>query len=131
MSKGSCCTPSSKHCGCNDPQTSKSFERIYSGSTDSMRLLPGGSFLMGTDDSIGYPADGKGPIRSVVVDPFYIDPYAVSVSDFLNSLMPPPIKPMRKPLDIPLFFMPYSLQAANARSIYRDAPSKDWNGGTT
>ena len=30
-----------------------------------MVLLPGGAFLMGTDDDCGYPEDGEGPVREV------------------------------------------------------------------
>ena len=47
-----------------------------------MVALPGGSFLMGTDDLIGYPADGEGPARQVHVDPFAIDAYAVTNARF-------------------------------------------------
>ncbi|MCD9024552.1 formylglycine-generating enzyme family protein [Cohnella silvisoli] len=47
-----------------------------------MVLLPGGSFLMGTSDGEGFPADGEGPVREVVLRPFYIDPYAVSNEKF-------------------------------------------------
>ncbi len=50
--------------------------------TESMVLLPGGEFLMGTDDSIGYPQDGEGPARSVVLRPFRIDATAVSNERF-------------------------------------------------
>jgi formylglycine-generating enzyme len=52
------------------------------GSTTGMILLPGGEFLMGTDDSLGYPADGEGPIRNVQVNPFWIDPVVVSNARF-------------------------------------------------
>lgn len=47
-----------------------------------MIYLPGGEFLMGTDDQEGFPQDGEGPVRAVSVSPFYIDPYAVSNADF-------------------------------------------------
>ena len=40
--------------------------------------LPGGTFLMGTDDAIGFPGDGEGPVREVTVGPFRIDRHAVS-----------------------------------------------------
>ncbi len=43
--------------------------RAFSGSTDNMAHIPGGSFLMGTDDEVGYPDDGEGPIREVAVAP--------------------------------------------------------------
>lgn len=60
----------------------KSFERISAGSTDNMVRLNGGTFLMGTEDRIGYPDDGEGPIREVTLDPFYIDRFAVTNADF-------------------------------------------------
>lgn len=44
--------------------------------------LPGGRFLMGTDDRVGFPADGEGPIREVTLSPFSIEPCAVSNEDF-------------------------------------------------
>jgi len=47
-----------------------------------MLLLPGGEFLMGTDDAIGYPADGEGPVHSVSLRPFWIDPFAVTNARF-------------------------------------------------
>ncbi len=52
--------------------------------TEGMVLLGGGSFLMGTNDSEGFPADGEGPVREVTLDPFYIDPYAVSNDEFTS-----------------------------------------------
>lgn len=52
------------------------------GSTTGMVLLPGGEFLMGTDDRLGYPADGEGPIRKVQVNPFWIDSVTVSNARF-------------------------------------------------
>ncbi|MEU8353088.1 formylglycine-generating enzyme family protein [Streptomyces sp. NPDC048845] len=51
-------------------------------STDSTVLLPGGTFLMGTEDAEGFPADGEGPVRRVRVDSFRIDAYAVTNRDF-------------------------------------------------
>ncbi|MEU0932541.1 formylglycine-generating enzyme family protein [Embleya sp. NPDC005971] len=49
-----------------------------------MAILPGGEFLMGTDDAEGFPSDGEGPIRPVHVDPFAIDVYAVSNARFAD-----------------------------------------------
>ena len=45
-------------------------------------LLPGAEFLMGTDDELGYPEDGEGPVRAVRVNAFSIDARAVSNQDF-------------------------------------------------
>jgi formylglycine-generating enzyme required for sulfatase activity len=44
--------------------------------------LPGGTFLMGTDDPEGFPADGEGPVRPVTVAPFAIDAHAVTIERF-------------------------------------------------
>ncbi|MGI8913483.1 MAG: formylglycine-generating enzyme family protein [Chloroflexota bacterium] len=47
-----------------------------------MAAVPGGPFLMGTDDKEGFPEDGEGPIRSVTVKPFLIDCRAVTNAQF-------------------------------------------------
>ncbi len=47
-----------------------------------MVLVAGGDFIMGTDDGIGYRADGEGPARRVTLDPFWIDACAVSNEQF-------------------------------------------------
>ncbi|MFF4427534.1 formylglycine-generating enzyme family protein [Streptomyces sp. NPDC001513] len=44
--------------------------------------LPGGRFLMGTDDPDSFPADGEGPVREVGVDPFRIAPTTVTNARF-------------------------------------------------
>jgi formylglycine-generating enzyme required for sulfatase activity len=45
-------------------------------------VLLGGEFLMGTDQTVGFPADGEGPVRKVKASPFYIDSHAVSNARF-------------------------------------------------
>src|SRR5690242_13074182 len=50
--------------------------------SDGMVLLPGGQFLMGTDDREGYQADGEGPVRKIRLNPFWIDRAAVSNAQF-------------------------------------------------
>ncbi|MBV0903523.1 formylglycine-generating enzyme family protein [Haloarcula salina] len=52
--------------------------------TERMVRLDGGTFRMGTDDDIGFPEDGEGPIRQVGLDPFFIDKYAVTNAEFLE-----------------------------------------------
>ena len=52
------------------------------GPAKGMMLVPGGEFLMGTDDREGYPSDGEGPIRRVLLDPFFIDACAVTNAQF-------------------------------------------------
>lgn len=49
--------------------------------TTDMIRLDGGSFLMGSSDPT-FPTDGEGPIREVGVNPFYIDPYVVTNTQF-------------------------------------------------
>ena len=86
MGNGTCCTPGEKRCGCDDGRQGKSFARIAAGSTDNMVHLEGGTFLMGTEDEIGYPDDGEGPVREVTVNPFHMDQYAVSNADFARFI---------------------------------------------
>lgn len=51
---------------------------------DSMVLIKGGSFLMGTNDRDGFPADGEGPVREVFVDDFYMEKHTVTNGEFLQ-----------------------------------------------
>jgi sulfatase modifying factor 1 len=50
--------------------------------TTGMAVVPGGEFLMGTDDAEGFPGDGEGPVRTVRLDSFRIDVHAVSNDGF-------------------------------------------------
>ncbi len=47
-----------------------------------MLSLPGGTFLMGTDDVAGFPGDGEAPVRSVEIAPLHIAPHAVTNHEF-------------------------------------------------
>ena len=82
-------TKTSACCAASRPMSSKSTKPkqaavapTTNGSTKTMLLLPGGEFLMGTEDRRGFSADGEGPIRKVRLDPFYIDVYAVTNAQF-------------------------------------------------
>lgn len=44
--------------------------------------LPGGTFLMGSDDPQAFPGDGEGPVRPVAVAPFRIGIHAVTNAEF-------------------------------------------------
>src|ERR1700742_798840 len=66
-----CCTPS------RAPHAEEPRAHLAARATDAakerMVELPGGAFLMGTDDAQGFPQDGEGPVREVRVKPFWID----------------------------------------------------------
>ncbi len=47
-----------------------------------MLLLGGGDFLMGTNSREGYPSDGEGPVRTVRLEPFWMDSTVVSNAQF-------------------------------------------------
>ena len=57
------------------------------GQRDGMTRIPGGAFTMGTDDAIGYPADGEGPAREIELGPFWIDTLAVSNERFARFVL--------------------------------------------
>ena len=76
----SCCAPvrpTSESSG--KPRT---VVRTENASLEGMTHLPGGTFLMGTDDGQGFPQDGEGPVRKIRLDPFYISPYATTNAEF-------------------------------------------------
>ena len=55
-------------------------------STNNMIKLPGGKFLMGTNDEEGFPEDGEGPVREITLDPFYIDETTVTNFQFAEFI---------------------------------------------
>ena len=47
-------------------------------------VVPAGAFRMGADDPDGFPADGEGPVRTVVLSAYLIDSVAVSNARFAD-----------------------------------------------
>ncbi|MFT5131449.1 MAG: sulfatase modifying factor 1, partial [Rhodothermales bacterium] len=75
------------NCVARNPAKSAKLQRVI-GDPTGMRVLKGGSFLMGTVDECGFPADGEGPIRELRLQPFAIDPTPVTnlqVREFVNA----------------------------------------------
>lgn len=53
---------------------------------DKMICIPGGEFLMGTEDNEGFPQYREGPVRIVKVKTFYIDPCTVTNAEFAEFI---------------------------------------------
>jgi sulfatase modifying factor 1 len=69
----------------NNPDATPVRQNIHyaaAGSTNGMIKLDGGSFLMGTDYEEGWPDDGEGPVREVVINPFWISETQVTNQQF-------------------------------------------------
>ena len=82
----SCCAASRDKSSANTEQMI--FGNSKDVSLDNMIKLPGGKFLMGTNDKDGFPADGEGPVREISLDSFYIDATTVTnrqFSEFINA----------------------------------------------
>ncbi len=79
-----CCVPSKQRAEtlAQSKQLSETRKITTARSTEDRIHLDGGTFLMGTEDKEGFPADGEGPIREVTIDPFYIDRYPVTNERF-------------------------------------------------
>ncbi|MSU51073.1 MAG: formylglycine-generating enzyme family protein [Opitutus sp.] len=65
-----------------DAKRPENLPRVTAGSLNGMRLIPGGEFLMGTDDIYGFAADGEGPAHPVELAPFHIDATCVTNEQF-------------------------------------------------
>ena len=78
-----CCAPSRAPVASQSPSRTVAQPRRAAGTRLSGLVnVPGGRFLMGTDDGEGFPADGEGPVREVVVGRFRLAAAAVTVSQF-------------------------------------------------
>lgn len=82
MNGKSCCSPGRDADATRTPAQTATLLRVRVGSTEGMRLIPGGAFLMGSADPEGWPADGEGPVREVTLQPFHIDATCVTNEQF-------------------------------------------------
>jgi sulfatase modifying factor 1 len=84
-----CCAPTKDRARIleNSVMAAASRMRATAGSVDEMIRLEGGSFLMGTEDADSIPADGEGPVRSVHLDPFWLDRYPVMNERFREFVL--------------------------------------------
>jgi len=63
-------------------KTSAERRRVTAGSTADMVLLDGGRFRMGSESPEALASDGEGPVRQVLLDPFYISKFPVTNAQF-------------------------------------------------
>ncbi len=86
--KKACCAPTKEHAARLEESrvASQTRRRTTAGDTAGMLRLEGGKFLMGTDHAKGFPADGEGPVRQIVVDPFWIDAHPVTTEEFARFI---------------------------------------------
>jgi formylglycine-generating enzyme required for sulfatase activity len=76
-----CCVPSRQRAALL-AMPGNTLERVKDGSVEGMIKLDHGTFLMGTNSTEGFPADGEGPVREIALDPFYIDAAPVTNAQF-------------------------------------------------
>jgi len=77
----SCCVPTRR---ISEESSGRLHKGVRTGkaSLEGMIALPGGRFLMGTDDGQGFRQDGESPVRKITLAPFYISPYATTNAEF-------------------------------------------------
>lgn len=63
-------------------RTSAERRRVTAGSTSDMVRLDGGRFLMGSESPEAFASDGEGPVRQVLLDPFYVSQFPVTNAQF-------------------------------------------------
>lgn len=77
---GSACCAPARGAAPTDGREAAASAAPRSRSAKGLVRIPGGTFLMGSED--GYPADREGPVREARVDSFYLDPHAVTNTRF-------------------------------------------------
>lgn len=75
----SCCAPSR---GAEENKEAHTFENKANPDTEEMAFIPGGTFMMGSEDADVNQEDEEGPVREVKVAGFHIDEYQVSNRKF-------------------------------------------------
>ncbi len=78
----SCCVPTRENSLKNSSEPQKQITPLTTSPKGEMVKIPGGKFLMGSEDRDSFKSDGEGPIREVQLGSFLIDPYAVTNHQF-------------------------------------------------
>ena len=82
-----CCTASRESSDSNLTKGSDSnFFTRKNPDIKKMKLIPGGSFFMGTDYEFAFKQDGESPIREITLDSFYMDETSVNNSQFAKFI---------------------------------------------
>jgi formylglycine-generating enzyme required for sulfatase activity len=81
--KSSCCTPLASHANATVIDA-PSVPQASAPNLTGLLRLEGGSFLMGSESPEAWPQDGEGPVREVVLPPFWISPTTVTNAEFLD-----------------------------------------------
>jgi len=66
----------------SEVETAERIDFADHGATSNMIRIDDGSFRMGTDSPKAWEADGEGPVREIMLRPFYIDVAAVTNQQF-------------------------------------------------
>ncbi len=91
-----------------------------------MRRLPGGTFLMGTEDAEGFPADGEGPVREVELAPFWIDAVQVTSRQFAAFVDATGYVTENEQFGFSFVFHLHVPKGAEKKGLVREVPSLAW-----
>ena len=93
--------------------------------TKGMIRIPGGRFRMGTDDAVGFPADGEGPAREVFVDPYFVDATPVTNGEFARFVTDTGYTTEAEEFGWSFVFAEFVHEDA-ARYVMREVPEAEW-----
>lgn len=88
--------------------------------------IPGGTFLMGTDDAEGFPQDGEGPVRPVTVPDFLIGRYPVTNDEFAEFVDATGYRTEAEQIGWSFVFHLFATRTARKRGHVRRVPELDW-----
>lgn len=123
-----CCVPSKQRAAQLLDSRRASAERVRAdkASIEAMQRLDGGRFLMGTDSAEAFQKDGEGPVRTMVLDSFYIDITPVTNERFLEFTRATGYKTESERLGWSFVFQGHIPSERNAELVKARVPSAPW-----
>jgi len=126
MNGDSCCSPARDGHSEASAEVSMQLMRIDRGSTDGMKLLSGGEFLMGNERDYGFPADGEGPVHQVTLAPFWIDACTVTNEQFNEFVNATGYKTEAEKFGWSFVFMGHLTPAQQRKSVRLVVQGSEW-----